>query len=34
MKNIDTPDFFGQPSNLKRAVKPESDKNAPENKVR
>ena len=34
IKNIDTPDFFCQPSNLKRAVKPESDKNAQENKVR
>ena len=32
MKNIDTPDFFGQPSNMKRAVKTEPDKDAQENK--
>jgi hypothetical protein len=30
MKNIDTPDFFGQPSNLKKAQKTDSDKNATE----
>ena len=28
MKNIDTPDFFGQPSNLKKEQKTDSDKNA------
>ena len=28
MKNIDTPDFFGQPSILKKAQKTDSDKNA------
>jgi hypothetical protein len=32
MKNIDSPDFFAQPSNLKRVVKTESDKNTSEKK--
>jgi hypothetical protein len=32
MKNIDTPDFFAQSSNLKKVVKTESDKNTSEKK--
>lgn len=32
LKNIDTPDFFGQPSNLKRVTKADSDKNTSETK--
>ncbi|MFA6293543.1 MAG: hypothetical protein WC637_17285 [Victivallales bacterium] len=34
MKNIDTPDFFLDPSNLKRQSKTASDKNMPEDKAK